>query len=144
MSKRPTVVVTRRLPEPVEKELSREFDARLNRDDRPLGSEGLQEALGTADALLCTVTDRLTADVLSAELASAVGQLRIEHDPKCVHEIRLADPVLANDNRIRRKGVDEKVPEIAKVLDIDSANTHVTPRRVMCGLRRKAAQDNRG
>jgi len=67
VSKRPTVVVTRRLPEPVEKELSREFDARLNRDDRPLGSEGLQEALGTADALLCTVTDRLTAEVLSAE-----------------------------------------------------------------------------
>ena len=67
MSKRPTVVVTRRLPEPVEKELSREFDARLNRDDRPLGSDGLQEAIGTADALLCTVTDRLTAEVLSAE-----------------------------------------------------------------------------
>jgi lactate dehydrogenase-like 2-hydroxyacid dehydrogenase len=47
--------------------LSREFDARLNRDDRPLGPDGLQEALRTADALLCTVTDRLTADVLSAE-----------------------------------------------------------------------------
>lgn len=67
MSKRPTVVVTRRLPEPVEKELSRDFDARLNRDDRPLGPDGLQEALRTADALLCTVTDRLTAEVLSAE-----------------------------------------------------------------------------
>ena len=67
MSKRPTVVVTRRLPEPVEKELSREFDARLNRDDRPLGPDGLQEAIRTADALLCTVTDRLTAEVLSAE-----------------------------------------------------------------------------
>jgi lactate dehydrogenase-like 2-hydroxyacid dehydrogenase len=67
VSQRPTVVVTRRLPEPVEKELSREFDARLNRDDRPLGPDGLQEALRTADALLCTVTDRLTAEVLSAE-----------------------------------------------------------------------------
>lgn len=67
MSPRPTVVVTRRLPEPVEKELSREFDARLNRDDRPLGPDGLQEALRTADAILCTVTDRLTAEVLSAE-----------------------------------------------------------------------------
>ncbi|MGZ8399302.1 MAG: 2-hydroxyacid dehydrogenase [Gemmatimonadales bacterium] len=67
MSQRPTVVVTRRLPEPVEKELSREFDARLNRDDRPLGPDGLQAALRTADALLCTVTDRLTAEVLSAE-----------------------------------------------------------------------------
>lgn len=67
MSPRPTVVVTRRLPEPVEKELSREFDARLNRDDRPLGADGLQEGLRTADALLCTVTDRLTAEVLAAE-----------------------------------------------------------------------------
>jgi lactate dehydrogenase-like 2-hydroxyacid dehydrogenase len=67
VSKRPTVVVTRRLPEPVEKELSRDFDARLNREDRPLGPDGLQEALRTADALLCTVTDRLTAEVLSAE-----------------------------------------------------------------------------
>jgi lactate dehydrogenase-like 2-hydroxyacid dehydrogenase len=66
VSQRPTVVVTRRLPEPVEKELSREFDARLNRDDRPLGPDGLQEALRNADALLCTVTDRLTAEVLSA------------------------------------------------------------------------------
>jgi lactate dehydrogenase-like 2-hydroxyacid dehydrogenase len=67
VSKRPTVVVTRRLPEPVEKELSREFDARLNRDDQPLGPNGLQEALRTADALLCTVTDRLNAEVLGAE-----------------------------------------------------------------------------
>ncbi|HEX2610073.1 MAG TPA: D-glycerate dehydrogenase, partial [Gemmatimonadales bacterium] len=36
-------------------------------DDRPLGAAGLQEALRTADALLCTVTDRITAEVLSAE-----------------------------------------------------------------------------
>jgi lactate dehydrogenase-like 2-hydroxyacid dehydrogenase len=67
VTSRPTVVVTRRLPGPVEEELSRDFDARLNREDRPLGAEGLQDALRTADALLCTVTDRLTADVLNAE-----------------------------------------------------------------------------
>jgi lactate dehydrogenase-like 2-hydroxyacid dehydrogenase len=67
VSQRPTVVVTRRLPEAVEQELTRDFDARLNREDRPLGPDGLQNALRTADALLCTVTDGLTADVLSAE-----------------------------------------------------------------------------
>jgi lactate dehydrogenase-like 2-hydroxyacid dehydrogenase len=67
VSARPTVVVTRRLPEPVEQELTRDFDARLNRDDRPLGPDGLKDALRNADALLCTVTDRLSADVLSAE-----------------------------------------------------------------------------
>jgi lactate dehydrogenase-like 2-hydroxyacid dehydrogenase len=67
VSARPKVVVTRRLPDPVEELLRRDFDARLNRDDRPLGPDGLQEALRTADALLCTVTDRLTADVLNAD-----------------------------------------------------------------------------
>jgi lactate dehydrogenase-like 2-hydroxyacid dehydrogenase len=64
---RPTVVVTRRLPAPVEEQLAAQFDARLNRDDRPLGAAELQHALRSADALLPTLTDRLTADVLSAE-----------------------------------------------------------------------------
>jgi lactate dehydrogenase-like 2-hydroxyacid dehydrogenase len=64
---RATVVVTRRLPSVVEDELTRDFDAKLNRDDRPLGSTELQDALRSADAVLCTVTDRITADVLSAE-----------------------------------------------------------------------------
>jgi lactate dehydrogenase-like 2-hydroxyacid dehydrogenase len=64
---RPSVVVTRRLPGVVEEELSRDFDARLNRDDRPLGPDGLQDALRSADAVLCTVTDKITADVLSVE-----------------------------------------------------------------------------
>ena len=67
MSARPKVVVTRRLPEPVEELLRRDFDAQLNQEDRALGAEGLQKALRTADAVLCTVTDRLTADVLSAD-----------------------------------------------------------------------------
>jgi len=61
------VVVTRRLPNAVEEAVRREFDARLNREDRPLSSAELQEALRTADALLPTVTDKLNADVLSAE-----------------------------------------------------------------------------
>ena len=60
-------MVTRRLPSVVEEELTRDFDVKLNRDDRPLGAAGLQDALRTADALLCTVTDKLTAEVLSAE-----------------------------------------------------------------------------
>ena len=67
MSGRPVVVVTRRLPAAVEQELTRDFDARLNAEDRPLGPEGLMEALRSADAVLCTVTDRFTPDVLAAE-----------------------------------------------------------------------------
>ena len=67
MSGRPTVVVTRRLPEPVHEALTRTFDARLNPEDRPLSASELQAALRDADALLTTVTDKVTADVLSVE-----------------------------------------------------------------------------
>src|SRR5882762_2681647 len=66
-SGRPVVVVTRRLPDPVEEQVSREFDARLNPSDKPLSATELADALRGADALLPTVTDRLTADVLAAE-----------------------------------------------------------------------------
>src|SRR2546426_900355 len=64
---RPVVVVTRRLPGPGEEQGSREFDARLNSADRPFSAAELADALRGADALLPTVTDRLTADVLAAE-----------------------------------------------------------------------------
>jgi lactate dehydrogenase-like 2-hydroxyacid dehydrogenase len=64
---RPVVVVTRRLPAEVEAELQKDFDARLNADDRPLTPEQLQDALRNADAILPTVTDKFTGDVLAAE-----------------------------------------------------------------------------
>jgi lactate dehydrogenase-like 2-hydroxyacid dehydrogenase len=61
------VVVTRRLPEAVHQALVGAFDARLNPDDTPLSADDLRQALGSADALLTTVTDKLTAEVLAAE-----------------------------------------------------------------------------
>lgn len=67
MTTRPVVVVTRHLPDPVEAALAREFDARLNPEDRPLTASELRRALGTADAILPTVTDKLTAEVLAAD-----------------------------------------------------------------------------
>ena len=67
MTPKPRVVVTRRLPAAVEALLVREFDTTLNVDDHPLGPDGLLAALRDADAVLCTVTDRLTAEVLAAE-----------------------------------------------------------------------------
>ena len=67
MSARPVVVVTRRLPEPVHQALAREFDARLNPEDRPLTVDGLREAFRSADALLTTVTDKVTDEVLATE-----------------------------------------------------------------------------
>lgn len=64
---RPVVVVTRRVPEEVEADLATDFEVRLNADDHPFSADELKEALRTADALLPTVSDRLTAEVLAVE-----------------------------------------------------------------------------
>lgn len=66
-SARPKVIVTGRLPEGVEREVCSRFDAQLNIDDRPFTARELQQALQSADALLTTVADRITAEVLEVE-----------------------------------------------------------------------------
>lgn len=63
----PRVIVTRKLPEPVEQELNRSFDVQLNSDDHQLSASELQVALRNGDGVLCTVTDRVSAEVLSVE-----------------------------------------------------------------------------
>jgi glyoxylate reductase len=66
MSKaRPLVIVTRRLPEPVETRMRELFDTRLNIDDEPLSQAALVEAMKTADVLVPTVTDRIDAAMLA-------------------------------------------------------------------------------
>jgi glyoxylate reductase len=59
--KKPLVVITRKLPDQVETRMRELFDARLNLDDRPLGSDELVAALKQADVLVPTVTDRIDA-----------------------------------------------------------------------------------
>lgn len=61
------VIVTRRWPEEVEEELKALFDVEFNEDDHPMSVTELQEALRCADAVLPTVSDKITAEVLSAE-----------------------------------------------------------------------------
>jgi lactate dehydrogenase-like 2-hydroxyacid dehydrogenase len=63
---RPTVLVTRRLPKVVEAAVSTLFDAVPSVDDHQMDAGELQRALGTADGILCTLSDRLTAEVLAA------------------------------------------------------------------------------
>lgn len=64
--RRPVVRVTRRLPGAVEAALAARFDTRLNPGDEPLTQEELHASLREADALLCTVTDRIDAAVIGS------------------------------------------------------------------------------
>jgi len=54
-----TVVVTRRLPEPVETRLSELFNVRLRSDDTPMTRSEMAEAMQEADVLVPTVTDTI-------------------------------------------------------------------------------------
>jgi glyoxylate reductase len=59
------VIVTRKLPDGVETRMRELFDAQLNLDDKPMSAADLAEAVGAADVLVPTVTDRLDASILS-------------------------------------------------------------------------------
>jgi glyoxylate reductase len=59
-----SVVVTRRLPEPVETRLSELFDVRLRGDDTPMSRQELAAAMKEADVLVPTVTDSIDAALL--------------------------------------------------------------------------------
>ena len=72
-AKKLKVVVTRKLPAPVELRLKELFDARLNNDDHPFTQEELVEAMQTADVLVPTVTDKLDGRIM----ARAGDQLRL-------------------------------------------------------------------
>ena len=60
-----SVVVTRRLPDPVEARLSELFDVRLRETDGPMTRAQLAEALKTADVLVPTITDVIDNALIS-------------------------------------------------------------------------------
>lgn len=62
---RASVIVTRRLPEPVEARMQELFNVRLNHDDRPMSPEELGAAMAEADILVPTITDRIDAGLLA-------------------------------------------------------------------------------
>ena len=64
-SKKPLVIVTRKLPEAVETRMRELFDARLNVDDAPMSAAMLAEAVATADVLVPTITDRIDAKLIA-------------------------------------------------------------------------------
>jgi glyoxylate reductase len=62
---RPVVIVTRKLPEPIEARMMELFDTRLNATDRPFSRAQLVEAVQSCDVLVPTVTDKIDAAILA-------------------------------------------------------------------------------
>ncbi|MBT8430003.1 MAG: D-glycerate dehydrogenase [Gammaproteobacteria bacterium] len=65
MGKKAVVLVTRKLPQAVEERLSRDYDARLNTEDRVYSSDELVELAAGAEAIIPCHTEKLSADVIA-------------------------------------------------------------------------------
>jgi len=63
--KKPTVIVTRKLPDAIETRMMELFDTKLNLTDKALSKIELIEAVKSCDVLVPTVTDRIDAAILS-------------------------------------------------------------------------------
>jgi lactate dehydrogenase-like 2-hydroxyacid dehydrogenase len=72
-ARKPKVIVTRKLPDPVETRMRELFDTELNLTDEPMGREALEAAVARADVLAPTITDKIDA----ALLAKAGPQLKL-------------------------------------------------------------------
>jgi lactate dehydrogenase-like 2-hydroxyacid dehydrogenase len=60
-----SVVVTRRLPEPVESRLAELFDVKLRDSDAPMSRQELAKAVKEADVLVPTLNDRIDAGLIA-------------------------------------------------------------------------------
>jgi glyoxylate reductase len=65
MPEKTRVIVTRRLPEPVEARMRELFDVTLNATDEPMSTETLGRAMAEADVLVPTITDRIDQRLLA-------------------------------------------------------------------------------
>ena len=63
-TRKPKVIVTRKLPDSVETRMRELFDAELNVTDEPMSRKALIEAVGRCDVLASTITDRIDAGLI--------------------------------------------------------------------------------
>jgi glyoxylate reductase len=64
--RKPKVVVTRKLPPPVEARMCELFDVVLNADDQPMDAAALAAAVADTDALVPTITDQIDKTLIAA------------------------------------------------------------------------------
>lgn len=62
---KPVVIVTRKLPDVVEKRMAELFDTKFNHSDRPMSSKDIADAVSEADILVPTLTDNIDAGVIA-------------------------------------------------------------------------------
>jgi glyoxylate reductase len=65
ITKKPLIIVTRRLPQAIESRMQELFNVRLNGDDHEFSSDDMMDAVLEADVLVPTVTDKIDGHVIA-------------------------------------------------------------------------------
>jgi lactate dehydrogenase-like 2-hydroxyacid dehydrogenase len=98
MSTKPTVLVTRKLPDAVEARLRRDYDARLNPDDRLYSRDDIIERARGAQAILPCHTEHFTAEVIERLPADVkiIANFSVGYDHVDVNTARAKGIVVTN------------------------------------------------
>lgn len=116
---KPTVVVTRRWPAEVEAQLTALYDVQLNESDVPMSANQLKHALQTADAVLTTVTDAITADIVNVDnkRAKIIGQFGVGYNNIDIQAAKAQGLIVTNTPHV----LDDCTADIAMLLLLMSA-----------------------
>jgi lactate dehydrogenase-like 2-hydroxyacid dehydrogenase len=119
MSVKPTVFVTRKLPVAVENRLQRDYDARLNPDDRLYSRDELVERARGAQAILPCHTEHFSADVLERLPAEVeiIANFSVGYDHVDVEAARARGIVVTNTPDV----LSDATAELAMMLMIGAA-----------------------
>lgn len=119
MTNKHTVLVTRELPKAVEARLSRDYDARLNHDDKIYNSDEIIELATGATALIPCHTEKLTADVIQRlpESVKAICSFSVGYDHIDLEAAKTKGIIVTNTPDV----LNDATAEIAMLLMLGAA-----------------------
>lgn len=119
MTNKHTVLVTRELPKAVEARLSRDYDARLNHDDKIYNSDEIIELTTSATAIIPCHTEKLTADVIQRlpESVKAICSFSVGYDHINLEAAKTKGIIVTNTPDV----LNDATAEIAMLLMLGAA-----------------------
>lgn len=132
LADKPTVFVTRKLPDVVEDRLRRDFHARLNANDAQLSGEDVVAGSAGADALLITPTEKLRAEVIEQlpETVRAIATFSVGFDHIDLAAAKARNIAVANTPEV----LSDATAEVAMLLMLAAARrAHEGERLVRTG-----------
>jgi glyoxylate reductase len=106
MASSPKVIVTRKLPQAVENRMSELFDVHFNQTDKPFSDQHLIEAVQSADVIVPTITDKISAELLGqanerlrliAQFGNGVDNVDVEAANRAAITVTNTPSVLTDD-----------------------------------------------